>query len=140
MVKTDIFKNLKFEKTNAEFKDGRKIVSGYIEGSFTKEEIRTKLQQLSDGIYKKSKNAYIGVAIHYDDPNAWLPAVFTKCGDPVRIFNPADSDTTHDYNSIDGCMFYILQLDEGKNLDQTHHKPKKQQNDTGFMFGKKKKS
>ena len=77
MVKTDIFKNLKFEKTNAEFKDGRKMVSAYAEGSFTREQIKTKLQQLADGIKLKEKNVYVGVAIRYSYPRSWLPSVAT---------------------------------------------------------------
>ena len=151
MVKTDIFKNLKFEKTNAEFKDGRKIVSAYAEGSFTREQIKTKLQQLADGIKLKDKNAYIDVAIHYSNPHAWLPSVAKHVTQPVAIFDPTDSDTTQDYDNIDGVMFQIILLDNEKLLETKHHRPEntnkgettsekkvRKTNTTGFMFGKKK--
>ena len=78
MSKKNIWKNLEFQKSDTVFTDGRKRIDGYIEGSFTRSEITTKLQELSDELDKKRKHGYIGVSVHYDDPNAWLPAIFTQ--------------------------------------------------------------
>ena len=53
MSKKDIWKNLEFQKSDTVFTDGRKRIDGYIEGSFTRSEITTKLQELSDELDKK---------------------------------------------------------------------------------------
>jgi hypothetical protein len=124
MPRKNKFENLKFEKSNAQFKD-RKLLTGYTEGKFTTHEIATKLQQLADGLNKAGRNAYVGVSIHYRDPNAWLPAIYTHVSQSVQIYNPTDSDTTHDYKDIDGCLFYILKKQQGEVLTQKFHSVKK---------------
>ena len=124
MSKKNIWKNLKFEKSDTVFTDGRKRVDGYIVGSFTRSEISTKLQELSDELHKKRKHGYIGVSVHYDDPNAWLPAIFTQYGHDVKLFDPADSTTTQEYERINGLCFMIIEND-GKEIGSMFSKPKK---------------
>jgi hypothetical protein len=130
------FANLKYEKMNTQFNDNRKMITGYIEGKFTSEDIKTKLQQLADGFHKSGRNIYIGVSIHYGDPNAWLPAIMKHVSEPVDIFDPSDSDGSYDYSDIDGCLFYILEKPQGEVLTQKMHtvkKPKPDENINMFL-------
>lgn len=122
MVK-DIWKGLKFEKTDTVFTDNRKKLDAYLEGSFTRAEIADKLQELSNELHNKNRSGYIGVSIHYGFPNAWLPAIFTKYGDQIKLFDPDDSDTTQDFDDIDGLCFMII---ENHDLNQSmFHRAKK---------------
>jgi len=137
------FEDLKFHKINAEFKDNRKMVAGFVKGSFTREEVYEKLQELADGMKKSGRNAYIAVTLHYADPNAWLPAIYTHVSQPVQIFNPNDSDTTNTFKDISAMYFYIIEKPEGEVLTQKMHTVKKDKVDkvdkAGFLFDKKKK-
>jgi len=68
-----------------EFKDDRKMIAGQLDGIFTREEITSHLQEISDALAQKDRKARIGVATHYKVPNDWLPAIFTDTGQPVKI-------------------------------------------------------
>jgi hypothetical protein len=121
----DKFKDLTFEKNDLQFNDHRKQLMGYIEGSFTRAEIVSKLQELSDGLKAKGRNGYIGVSIHYGYPDAWLPCIYTKYGDNVKIFDPEDSDTTEGYKDIDALCFMIIEgKDENESMFQRAKKKK----------------
>lgn len=134
-----MFEKLKFVKNNATFKDGRKALNGFVKGSFTQDQIKQKLQSISNGLFESGKkNAYVAVSIHYKNPDDWLPAIYNKVGNKIKIFNPNDSDTSHDYTGIDGAYFYIVELPENSNMNQKMHKVKKASDDTS-MFTKHKK-
>lgn len=140
MVKKDKFANIKWVKSNAEFTDGRKLVTGFVKGKFTRNEILKELQTLADGINAKGRNAHLGVSVHYANPNDWLPAIYKNVKDKQVLFNPSDSDTTTSFSNIDGLYFYLVELPAGKDLKQKNHTLKKsQKNEHVSMFTKHKK-
>lgn len=133
MVKQDLT-DLKFRKSDMQFKDNRTMLTTMIEGKFTRKLILSKMKSLSDGLKENGKtNAYIGVSAHYKNVNDWTPALFSSIKNKPILYNPTDSPTTAEYKDIDGLMFYIIDMPEGTPLNQKMHKQKKTQN----MFIKK---
>lgn len=130
------FSKMQFEKGNIQFKDKREFMEAPIKGFFTRDGMRQNLQKLSNSLAGK-KGAMIGFAFHYKKVNDWCPALYTKAGDNVQVWDPSDSDkgALYDGDNIDGCVFYVIKTGEEKM--PTHHKPKKVKDD-GFLFGKKK--
>jgi hypothetical protein len=133
MVKQNLT-DLKFQKSNAQFKDNRKMLTAMVKGNYTRKEILSKMKSLSDGLKENGKtNSYIGVSMHFAYPNDWTPSLFSSVNNKQILYNPTDSNTTEEYKDIDGLMFYIIDMPEGTQLNQKMHKQKKTQN----MFIKK---
>jgi len=116
---------LNFESNKATFNGKKKILTAMIEGKFTRHGILEKLNSLAQGLQKEGRNASLGVAVHYDYPNAWTPAILKPCNKAQVLYNPTDSPTTNEYKDIDALYFYIIEMADGSDLEQKMHKKKK---------------
>lgn len=135
-MKVDKFGKLKFTKSPAQFDDGQELFVSFLKGKFTRKEILNKMENLAEKLRSNGKNAYIGVSAHYEDPNAWLPAINKSVNNAQVLFNPTDSPTTVEYKQIDGIYFYVTQMPEGTELKNKMRKVKKV--NTESFFTKKK--
>ena len=134
-MKIDKLEKLKFTKSNAEFEDGKELFMGFLKGKFTRNDIQNKMDEIAKKLRDNSKNAYLGVSVHYKEPNGWLPAINRSVNQPQVLFNPTDSVTTAGFKDIDGIYFYVTQMPEGSELKHKMRKVKKA--DTESMFVKK---
>ena len=98
------------------FKDGRKLITSRNTNiDKTRDQMVELLQKESDTLRKANKNAQIGIAMHYKEVNAWVPAKFSDVGTPVSVWSPIDSgDTAAAYvdDRIDGFQVYVILKDK----------------------------
>jgi len=128
---------LNFDSNKATFNGKKKILTAMIEGNFTRDEILDKLNSLAQQLNEKGRNSYLGVSAHYDYPNAWCPAILKPCNKAQVLYNPKDSPTTYDYETIDALYFYIIEMADGSDLEQKMHKKKKTLSLAQDVFKKK---
>jgi hypothetical protein len=133
--KINDFSKIKFERSPAEFKDGRKLVTAHLAGKFTRDKILAEMQSMANAFHAKKKNYYMGMSVHYEDPNDWTPALYKHVDSKQILYNPTDSATTAGYKDIDGLYLYIIEMPDEKPLHQKMHKKKSEKS----MFVKYKK-
>lgn len=63
------------------------------------DEIRKISQKISNDLFKDKKPAMIGVSIKYENIG-WRSGKLTDVGDPVKLFNPSESDINYDIGKI----------------------------------------
>jgi len=121
-----MIEDLKFQKLNVKFDDNQKAMYAHKKGKFSRQIVKSTLQNMSDELHDAKKQATVGCAMHYKNINKWVPALMTKVGAPVLIFDPNDSpDSVDAYknDSIDSVMFYVINNADGKYNHITHKKP-----------------
>jgi hypothetical protein len=133
--KINDFSKIKFERSPAEFKDGRKMVTAHLKGNFTRGRVLVEMQSFADAFNAKGRNYYMGMSAHYEYPNDWTPALYRHVGSKQVLYNPTDSPTTEGYKDIDGLYLYIIEMPADKPLHQKMHKKKSEKS----MFAKYKK-
>lgn len=132
------FDNIQFQKSNIVFEnEDTKLITGYLEGSFSETEIREYVQELSYDMYDAQRIGLIGVAIHYAYPSDWVPCIYSDYGSPVQLWDTSSYENTSDYEDIDGIMIYMIEKFD-PNKKPTYHKPKKHNSNTSLFAQHKK--
>lgn len=135
-MRIDKLEDLKFAKSAMAFKDKSQLFTAFHRGKLSRADIQKKMRMLADKLKDANKNAYIGVSAHYEHPNAFLPAIYNEVSsEQMKLYDPSDSITSKGFSTIDGAYFYIIEMEEGKKLQQKMHKTKK----TESMFAQHKK-
>jgi len=119
------FEKLAWRRSKLQFKDSRKMMQASKHGQFTRNEIVTELQKLSNDLKAKNYQGSIGVAYHFKNNSTWVPAKLSTIGDDVDVWDMTDSDRGKLYqdDSIDGIQVYIINKDGSNKF----FKPSKQE-------------
>jgi hypothetical protein len=124
-----MFNNLEFKKSDQIFEDGSREMYSRFKGKCSREDLRVKLQEMSNQLKAAGKNANVGVALHYKKLGKWAPAIFSVAGSNVTIYDPKDSPDTEDAykeDEIDGAEFMIINHDKELPVNKKYKRPIKE--------------
>lgn len=128
---------LNFKESKAQIKDKSTLFTAFqkIDSKkdpyYSRKEILLKMERLAGKVRQAGKNAFIGMACHYEFPNSWTPAIYCDIKKRMVLYNPIDSDTSSGFKNIDEVYSYVV---EGKELDQQFHTVKKANNEVDRLL------